>query len=372
MIVGAGLYGATFAREATDRGKKCLIIDKRPHIGGNLYCEEREGITVHKYGAHIFHTNQTEIWEYVSRFAKFLPYTHKVSAYSGEQIYSMPFNMHTFQQLWGITTPEEAKKKIAEQRKDCPAPVNIEEQALSLVGQDVYETLIKGYTEKQWGRSCKNLPASIIQRIPLRFTNDDRYFTDAYQGVPEGGYMTLMEKLLEGSTVITSMSYQKLIAAFPDIADCVIYTGPIDQFFDYQLGKLEYRSLRFEEKLLDQPDFQGQAVVNYCNMETPYTRIIEHKHFSGQQSEKTVITYEYPEEWTPGKEPYYPIDDQRNRELYQKYLELAKEYPAVTFGGRLGEYRYYDMDRVIDRARKMAEKLLGPLPKTDKDCKAKL
>ena len=358
LIVGAGLYGATFAREATDHGKKCLVIDKRPHIGGNVYCEDVEGITVHKYGAHIFHTDRKDIWEYVNRFVRFLPYTHKVAAKNGEQAYSMPFNMHTFQQMWGVTTPKEAKAKIKEQRKEVPEPANLEEQALSLVGKDIYEMLIKGYTEKQWGRPCKSLPAAIIKRIPLRFEYDDRYFTDQYQGIPEGGYSRLVEKLLEGSTVITSLSYQKLIAAFPNVAGKIIYSGAIDQFFDYNLGRLEYRSLQFEEKVLDQPDFQGQAVVNYCDEETPYTRIIEHKHFAGQQSRKTVITREYPEDWRPGKEPYYPINDERNMELYRKYLELAKDYPNIIFGGRLGEYRYYDMDDVIAAALEMARSVI--------------
>ena len=358
LIVGAGLYGATFAREATDHGKKCLVIDKRPHIGGNVYCEEIEGITVHKYGAHIFHTDRKDIWEYVNRFVRFFPYTHKVTARNGEQAYSMPFNMHTFRQMWGVTTPEEAKAKIKEQRKEVPEPSNLEEQALSLVGRDIYETLIKGYTEKQWGRPCKSLPAAIIKRIPLRFEYDDRYFTDQYQGIPEGGYNRLVEKLLEGSTVITSLSYQKLIAAFPNVAGKIIYSGAIDQFFDYSLGRLEYRSLQFEEEVIEEPDFQGQAVVNYCDTETPYTRIIEHKHFAGQQSRKTVITREYPEDWRPGKEPYYPINDERNMELYRKYLELAKDYPNIIFGGRLGEYRYYDMDDVIAAALEMARSVI--------------
>lgn len=359
LIVGAGLYGSVFAREATDHGKSCLVIDKRSHIGGNLYCEEREGITVHKYGAHIFHTDKKEIWEYVNRFVKFLPYIHKVTARNGERRYSIPFNLKTFQQLWGITTAEEAKSIIAKQCKDYSEPANLEEQALSLVGQDIYEALIKGYTEKQWGRRCRDLPASIIQRIPMRFTDDERYFTNEYQGIPAGGYLPLIGKLLEGSTIITRMSYQKLAAAFPEIADRVIYTGPVDQFFNYRLGRLEYRSLRFEEKILEQPNFQGQTVINYCDAETPYTRIIEHKYFSGQQSEKTVITYEYPEEWIPGKEPYYPINDKRNEELYQKYLELAAKHQTIFFGGRLGEYRYYDMDDVVVAALKRAEDILA-------------
>ena len=290
---------------------------------------------------------------------KFLPYIHKVTARNGEQVYSMPFNMHTFQQMWGITTPEEAQEKIAEQRVDIPHPANLEEQALSLVGRDIYETLVKGYTEKQWGRPCKTLPASILQRIPLRFEYDDRYFADKYQGIPEGGYDRLVEKLLEGSTVVTGLSYQKLAAAFPNIAERVVYTGPIDQFFDYSLGRLEYRSLRFEEEILEQADFQGQAVVNCCDGKTPYTRIIEHRHFAGQEGEKTVITWEYPEDWRPGKEPYYSIGDERNDELHRKYLELAKEYPTVIFGGRLGEYRYYDMDDVVAAALEKAKEVLA-------------
>lgn len=359
LIVGAGLYGSVFAREATDHGKSCLVIDKRPHIGGNTHCEEIEGITVHKYGAHIFHTDREDVWSYVNRFAKFLPYTHKVTARNGEQVYSIPFNMHTFRQMWGVMTPEEAQEKIAEQRVDIPNPANLEEQALTLVGRDIYETLIKGYTEKQWGRPCKTLPTSILQRIPLRFEYDDRYFADKYQGIPEGGYDRLVEKLLEGSTVVTGLSYQKLAVAFPNIAERIIYTGPIDQFFDYSMGRLEYRSLRFEEEILEQEDFQGQAVVNYCDDETPYTRIIEHRHFAGQEGGKTVITREYPEDWRPGKEPYYPIVDERNGELYQRYLMLAGECPNVIFGGRLGEYLYSDMDDVVAAALEKVKEVLA-------------
>jgi len=358
LIVGAGLYGSVFAREAASHGKKCLVIDKRSHIGGNTYCETVEGITVHKYGAHIFHTDRKDIWDYVNRNAKFLPYTHKVLARNGERFYSMPFNLHTFQQMWGVTTAEEAKAKLAEQRKEISAPANLEEQALALVGKDIYQTLVKDYTEKQWGRSCKNLPASILKRIPLRFEDDDRYFTDEYQGIPEGGYNRLVENLLKGVSVVTELNYQRLAKAFPKIADKVIYTGPIDQFFEYSLGRLEYRSLRFEEEILDQPDFQGQAVINYCDAKSKFTRIIEHKYFVSSKSNKTVVTREYPDEWAPGKEPYYPINSERNEKLYQQYLELAKERPDVIFGGRLGEYRYYDMDEVIAAALDKAKELL--------------
>lgn len=364
LIVGAGLYGATFAREALDRGKSCLVIDKRPYVGGNAYCEKVEGICVHKYGAHIFHTQREDIWEYVNRYVKFLPYTHRVTAKSGNKEYSMPFNLLTFRQMWGVATAEEAREKIEEQRLSIAEPADLEEQALSSVGRDIYETLVKGYTEKQWGRPCKYLPASILKRLPLRFEEDDRYFTDQYQGIPEDGYNGLVENLLKGASVITNLNYRRLAAAFPDIAEKIVYTGPIDQFFDHRLGSLEYRSLRFEEEILEQPDFQGQAVVNYCDSQTPFTRIIEHRHFEGQAGtaenpEKTVITREYPLEWSPNREPYYPINDERNRKLYQQYLELAKEHPNVIFGGRLGEYRYYDMDQVIAAALEKAKELLG-------------
>lgn len=358
LIVGAGLYGATFAREALDRGKSCLVIDQRPHIGGNAYCEKKAGVTVHRYGAHIFHTQRQDVWDYVNRYATFLPYTHKVTAKNGDREYSMPFNLRTFRQLWGLETVQEAKEKIEEQRLSLAEPANLEEQALSTVGRDIYETLIKGYTEKQWGRSCKNLPASILKRIPLRFEEDDRYFTDRYQGIPKNGYNTLVKNLLKGAAVVTDLSYQRLAAAFPKIAEKIVYTGPIDQFFDYRLGNLEYRSLRFEEKVLEQPDFQGQAVVNYCDAQMPFTRIIEHRHFEGGKGKKTVITREYPQDWSSDREPYYPIADERNQKLYQRYLELAKEHPNVTFGGRLGEYRYYNMDEVIAAALEKAKELL--------------
>ncbi len=357
LIVGSGLYGSVFAREMTDKGKKCLVIDKRPQLGGNVYCEDVEGITVHKYGAHIFHTDNEKVWAYVNRFAAFRPYTHRVTAVSGEKEYSLPFNMRTFEQLWGVKTPEEAKKKLASQRPKLDhEPENLEEQALALVGKDIYKTLVKGYTEKQWGRPCKSLPANIIKRIPLRFTKDDRYFEDKHQGIPEGGYNGLIEKLLEGIPAVTEMSYEKLVNAFPDIAKKTVYTGPIDEFFGYELGQLEYRSLRFETETLEQEDFQGHAVVNYCEKKPPYTRIIEHKHLSGQESPKTVVTREYPREWVPGREAYYPVGDERDQALYEQYLELARERPEVIFGGRLGEYKYYDMDDAVAAALVRAEK----------------
>lgn len=359
LIVGSGLYGATFARRATDRGKKCLVIDRRPQLGGNVYCENMDGITVHKYGAHVFHTNNKRVWNFVNQYISFLPYIHRVTAKNGDKSYSMPFNMHTFEQMWNVTTADEAKEKIESQKDGITEPSNLEEQAITLVGRDVYETLVKGYTEKQWGRQCRNLPADIIRRLPLRFTYDDRYFTDEYQGIPEGGYNVLIEKMLEGSAAVTELNYRTLTAAFPDIADKVIYTGSIDGFFEYKLGHLEYRSLRFETEDLPQEDFQGQAVVNYCDAETPYTRIIEHKYFAGIKSARTVITREYPSEWEPDREAYYPVNDVRNGELHKRYLSLAaEEAPNVIFGGRLGEYRYYDMDQVIAAALEAADEAL--------------
>ena len=357
LIVGSGLFGASFARQMTDAGKKCIVIDRRPQLGGNVYCENVGGIDVHKYGAHIFHTENEKVWEFVNRYAKFLPYVHRVSARNGENTYSMPFNMYTFEQMWGVTTADSAKKIIEEQREGITDPQNLEEQAISLVGRELYETLVKHYTEKQWGRDCRSLPASIIKRLPLRFEYDDRYFTDAYQGIPEDGYNALIERLLDGIVAIPDMSYQKLISAFPDIADKIIYTGSIDGFFDYSLGHLEYRGLRFEEEDLPQEDFQGQAVVNYCDSENQFTRIIEHKYFTNKECNHTVITREYPQEWVPGREAYYPINDSRNEELYQKYLAMAtEEAPNVIFGGRLGSYRYYDMDDAIAAALELAER----------------
>lgn len=359
LIVGAGLFGAVFAREAVDAGKRCLVIDQREQPGGNVRCEEVEGITVHKYGAHIFHTDREDVWFYVNRYARFLTYVHRVTAVNGGKKFSMPFNMHTFQQMWGVTTAEEARTKIAAQSSDVAEVTNLEEQAVSLVGRDIYETLVKGYTEKQWGRSCKELPASIIRRLPLRFVYDDRYFTDPYQGIPEGGYNPLIGKLLEGIPTVLGTSYQEFIKDHPQIADRTVYTGAIDEFFGYCLGRLEYRSLRFEEEVLDQPDFQGEAVVNYCDGATPFTRIIEHKYFDGAESPKTVITREYPEEWQPGCPAYYPINDSKNQALYNRYLALAEERPDVVFGGRLGAYKYYDMDDAIAAALELADKELG-------------
>lgn len=354
LIVGSGLFGSTFAHEAAGCGKSCLVIDRRPQFGGNVYCEDVEGITVHKYGAHIFHTDRKDIWDYVNRFARFLPYEHRVAAKYKDEIFSLPFNMKTFQQMWGITEPDAAKAKIAGQSSEVSRPANLEEQAISLVGRDVYEKLIRGYTEKQWGKKCSELPASIIMRLPVRFTYDDRYFSDRYQGIPEGGYNAMIESLLKGIPAVCGLSYQRLIQAFPDIADRVVYTGPIDEFFEYGLGRLEYRSLRFEEEILEEPDFQGQAVVNYTDEETPYTRVIEHKYFTGIEGEKTVVTYEYPEAWIPGRAAYYPINDERNHILYERYQKLAQDYPNIVFGGRLGGYRYYDMDDAIADALELA------------------
>lgn len=356
LIVGAGLYGCVFAREMTDRGKRCLVLDKRPHLGGNVYCERRAGITVLKYGAHIFHTDSEAVWRYVNRFVRFRPYVHRVTAVNEGRSYSMPFNMRTFAQMWGVRTPEEAGAILEAQRLRLDRePANLEEQALSLVGRDLYETLVRGYTEKQWNRPCRELPASILKRLPLRFTEDDRYFTDRYQGIPEGGYNALIEKLLDGIPALTGVSYREFMEASTVTAKRTVYTGTIDGFFDYRLGHLAYRSLRFETEVLAQEDFQGQAVVNYTGREPPYTRIIEHKHFLREPGSGTVITREYPQDWTPEREPYYPINDGQNTALYRRYLELAKGRPDLIFGGRLGEYRYYDMDDVIAAALNRAE-----------------
>lgn len=352
LIVGAGLFGAVFAQEMTKRGKKCLVIDKRPHIAGNIYCEQTEGINVHKYGAHIFHTSNKKVWDYMNQFAEFNQYINSPVAVYKDELYNLPFNMNTFSKMWGIKTPQEAKDIIAKQIEQLhiEEPENLEEQALSLVGKDVYEKLVKGYTEKQWGRDCKELPAFIIKRLPLRFTYDNNYFNDRYQGIPMGGYTQIVEKLLEGSDVLLETDYFEFRKDHQDIADKTVYTGMLDQYFDYQYGVLEYRSVRFEEETLDTDNFQGNAVVNYTEREVPYTRIIEHKHFEFGTQPKTVISKEYPSEWKQGDEPYYPVNDAKNEALVEKYRQLAQKEKNVIFGGRLGEYRYYDMDKVVEAA----------------------
>ncbi len=366
LVVGSGLYGAVFAREAADRGKKVLVIDKRPNVAGNIYTEKVEGIHVHKYGAHIFHTNDTKVWKYITRFAEFNRFTNSpVANYRGE-LYSLPFNMYTFNKMWGVVTPEEAAAKIEEQKKEAciTEPKNLEEQAISLVGRDIFEKLIKGYTEKQWGRDCKDLPAFIIKRLPVRLTFDNNYFNALYQGIPIGGYTQLVEHLLEGIEVRLNTDYLEQKEALDRLAETVVYTGPIDAYFGYSLGALEYRSVRFETEVLDIPNFQGNAAVNYTDSETPWTRIIEHKWFEfgkdeqGQDLPKTVISREYSSEWKPGDEPYYPVNDEKNGALYAEYKKLADAEQNVIFGGRLAEYRYYDMDAVIASALKKSEEVL--------------
>ena len=354
LVVGSGLFGSTFAYEAMKKGKTCLVIDRRQHVGGNVYCEKIEGITVHKYGAHVFHTDDKAIWDYVNSLTKLLPYTHHVVAKSNSRLYSMPFNLYTFEQIYGVSTELDAKKIISKSRSEICNPANLEEQAIAQVGREIYEKLVKGYTEKQWGKSCKDLPVSIISRLPVRFTYDDRYFSDKYQGIPEGGYNALINKMLAGIPTLTGISYAAMIETFPNIADKVLYTGPIDEYFEYSLGNLEYRSLRFEEEVLNMPDFQGQAVVNECDADVPWTRTIEHKHFLAEKSAKTVITREYPEEWFPGRAAYYPLNDEKNNALYREYVKLAEANPNVIFGGRLGSYKYYDMDDAIAEALKLA------------------
>ncbi|MBQ7352565.1 MAG: UDP-galactopyranose mutase [Clostridia bacterium] len=348
LIVGAGLFGATFAYEAKKRGKKCLVIDKRNHIGGNIYCESVEGINVHKYGAHIFHTSNKEVWDYVNQFCEFNNYINSPVAIYKDELYNLPFNMNTFSKMWGIKTPKEAKAIINEQIKELniTEPKNLEEQALSLVGTDVYEKLIKGYTEKQWQRDCKDLPAFIIKRLPLRFTYDNNYFNDRYQGIPIGGYNQIIEKMLDGIEVRLNTDYFELESK-DEIAEKIVFTGQIDRFFDYKLGVLEYRSVRFENEILDIENYQGNAVVNYTEREVPYTRVIEHKHFEFGTQPKTVISKEYSSEWKIGDEPYYPVNNDKNNDLYKKYEKLAEEAKGVIFGGRLGGYKYYDMDKVI-------------------------
>lgn len=370
LIVGSGLFGAVFAYEMNKRGKKVLVIDKREHIAGNIYTESILGINVHKYGAHIFHTSNQEIWRYINQFAAFNHYINSPVARYHEELYNLPFNMNTFHAMWGVVTPEQAKEKIAEQIEELHIrePKNLEEQALSLAGRDVYEKLVKGYTEKQWGRDCKDLPAFIIKRLPLRFTYDNNYFNDPYQGIPVGGYTAIIEKMLDGIEVKTGISYQEYITVtgqdeekvFADeegnLFEKVLYTGMIDEYFGYQLGHLEYRSLRFEqEKIPECDNYQGNAVVNYTDRETPYTRIIEHKHFEFGSQPGTVITREYPAEWKPGDEPYYPVNNEKNNALFEEYRELAQKEPKVLFGGRLGQYQYYDMDKVIAAALQMVK-----------------
>lgn len=364
LVVGSGLYGAVFAREAADRGKKVLVIDKRPNVAGNIYTEKVEGIHVHKYGAHIFHTNDTKVWKYITRFAEFNRFTNSpVANYRGE-LYSLPFNMYTFNKMWGVVTPTEAAAKIEEQKKEAciTEPKNLEEQAISLVGRDIFEKLIKGYTEKQWGRDCKELPAFIIKRLPVRLTFDNNYFNALYQGIPIGGYTKLVEHLLEGMEVRLNTDYLEQKEELDRLAETVVYTGPIDAYFGYSLGALEYRSVRFETEVLDIPNFQGNAAVNYTDRETPWTRIIEHKWFEfgkdeqGQELPKTVISREYSSEWKPGDEPYYPVNDEKNGALYAEYKKLADAEQNVIFGGRLAEYRYYDMDAVIASALQKVKK----------------
>ncbi len=365
LIVGAGLYGSVCARELADAGKTVLVIDRRAQVAGNVYTENVEGIQVHKYGAHIFHTNNKEVWEYVNRFSVFNRFTNSpVANYRGE-IYSLPFNMYTFNKMWGVVTPEEAAAKIAEQRKEITGePRNLEEQAISLVGRDIYEKLIKGYTEKQWGRDCRDLPAFIIKRLPVRLTYDNNYFNALYQGIPAGGYTKMVEHMLDGIEVRLGEDYLERKADWDSLAETVIYTGPVDAYFDYCLGNLEYRSVRFETELLDKPNFQGNAAVNYTDRETPWTRIIEHKWFefgkdeNGNDLPKTVISREYSSEWKPGDEPYYPVNDEKNSRLYAEYRAMAEAEPGVIFGGRLGEYKYYDMDQVIAAALERVRGLL--------------
>jgi len=359
LVVGAGLYGAVFAQEAKAAGKSVLVIDKRNHIAGNVYCEEVEGIHVHVYGAHIFHTNNKEVWQYVNRFAEFNRFTNSpVANYKGE-LYSMPFNMYTFNKMWGVVTPQEAQAKIDEQRKEIQGePQNLEEQAISLVGRDIYERLVKGYTEKQWGRDCKDLPAFIIKRLPVRLTFDNNYFNALYQGIPMGGYTKMVANMLDGIEVRLGVDYLENKAELDALADKVIYTGPIDAYFGYKLGTLEYRSVRFETEVLDMPNFQGNAAVNYTDRETPWTRIIEHKWFEFGTQPKTVISREYSSEWKLGDEPYYPVNDAKNGARYAEYKALADKEENIIFGGRLGEYKYYDMDAVIASALEMCKKEL--------------
>ncbi|AJA46759.1 UDP-galactopyranose mutase [Clostridium pasteurianum DSM 525 = ATCC 6013] len=360
IIVGSGIFGAIFAYEANKIGKKCLVIDKRSHIGGNIYCEDIEGINVHKYGAHIFHTSNKKVWDYINSFAEFNRYTNSPIAIYKDELYNMPFNMNTFNRLWGVRTPSEAKAKIAEQilESNIMKPQNLEEQAIKLVGKDIYEKLIKGYTEKQWGTKATELPAFIIKRLPVRFTYDNNYFNDKYQGIPIGGYTKIIEKMLKGIEVRLNTDFFKSRKEFENLTEKIVFTGMIDEFYNYKFGTLEYRSLRFENEILNQENYQGNAVINYTEYEVPYTRIIEHKHFEYGTQPKTVITKEYPARWNKGDEPYYPINNERNNIIYSKYKNLSNKETDVIFGGRLAEYKYYDMHNVIEQALKCTEKEL--------------
>lgn len=349
LIVGSGLFGAIFAYEANKRGKKCLVIEKRKHIGGNIYTENIEEINVHKYGAHIFHTSNKEVWEYINKFAEFNRYTNSPIARYKEEVYNMPFNMNTFNKIWGVITPDEAKMKIEKELEEANInePRNLEEQAIKLVGKTIYEKLVKGYTEKQWGRKATELPSFIIKRLPVRFTYDNNYFNDTYQGIPIGGYTQIIEKMLNGIEVRLECDYFANKESLDNMCEKIIFTGPIDRYYDYCFGELEYRSVRFETEILDTDNYQGNAVVNYTEYDVPYTRIIEHKHFEFGKQSKTVISKEFSDKWNRSKEPYYPVNDQRNNELYEKYKKLADKDKKVIFGGRLGQYKYYDMDKVI-------------------------
>ncbi|MBO5001805.1 MAG: UDP-galactopyranose mutase [Prevotella sp.] len=374
LIVGGGLFGATFAYFARKRGKRCLVIDKRQHVGGNIFCEEVEGINVHKYGAHIFHTNSKQVWDFVNSLVEFNRYTNSpVANYEGK-LYNLPFNMNTFYQMWGVTTPEEARQKIDEQKADAvremqsqgvSEPRNLEEQALTLIGKDIYERLIKGYTEKQWGRKCSELPAFIIKRLPVRFVFDNNYFNDRYQGIPVGGYNKLVDELLRGCDILTNTDYFANREHWESIACKTVFTGKIDEFYQYRFGKLQYRTVRFEQKTFDQPNYQGNAVVNYTHRDIPYTRVIEHKHFEKfgnevQQCPKTVVSWEYSTEWKDGMEPYYPVNDEQNNALYEQYKSLAEKEENVIFGGRLAEYKYYDMAPIVEKVMKMWEEDCQP------------
>ena len=360
LIVGAGLYGAVFARQAADAGKKVLVVDKRDHIAGNIYCENVEGINVHKYGAHIFHTSDKKIWDYMNQFAEFNNYINSPVAVYKDELYNLPFNMNTFSKMWNIRTPQEAKEIIEKQRKETGItdPQNLEEQALFLGGKDIYEKLIKGYTEKQWGRKCTELPAFIIKRLPFRFVYDNNYFNDRYQGIPVGGYTAIVEKMLEGTEVRTGIDFFEFRKENPEIAEKIIFTGMIDEYYDYKLGVLEYRSVRFEQERYEMENYQGNAVVNYTDREVPYTRIIEHKHFEYGKQPVTIISKEYSSEWHKGDEPYYPVNNEKNNSLYEKYRQLAESENNVIFGGRLGNYKYYDMDKVIAAALEQLDRIV--------------